>query len=168
MCVSERRCRRSPFPCRSPTPTRGRCDAFHTRAPHSHSTPCHVIDRPRTNRLTSLVPTPTPPHTGSQPGAARLARSIDRGETAVAASSLVGYDPTCIHSRRRSISQHLHKYMASSPTSTPYVPFSRRPEWAGVTPISQPEPGRGAPPPVVPIDYPEECTLRGCLDVWCM
>ena len=44
---------------------------------------------------------------------------------------------------------------ATSPT--PYVPFSRRAEWAGVAPIPQPE-APGGVPPVVPIDYPDECT----------
>lgn len=43
---------------------------------------------------------------------------------------------------------------ASSPT--PYVPFSRRAEWAGLVTIPQPE-APGGVPPVVPIDYPDEC-----------
>lgn len=55
--------------------------------------------------------------------------------------------------------------MASSPTSAPYVPFSRRPEWAGVRPIPQPE-NPGGLPPVVPIDYPDECAcLPACLSL---
>lgn len=48
---------------------------------------------------------------------------------------------------------------ASSPT--PYVPFSRRAEWAGLAPIPQPE-APGGVPPVVPIDHPDEC--RWCWD----
>jgi len=46
---------------------------------------------------------------------------------------------------------------SSSSSPTAYVPFSRRAEWAGVVPIPQPPPPGGVTP-VVPIDYPDECT----------
>ena len=41
---------------------------------------------------------------------------------------------------------------SSSDDEAAYVPYARRPEWADVTPLAQPEPAR----PVVAIDYPPE------------